>query len=359
MKTERADSAVGVRKYHGLQILRIAAAFMVLLTHSSFYASERLDRHFTVWERGATGVSIFFVLSGFVMVYSSSKLWGDPTGWKVFAERRIVRIVPMYWIATTVKVVAILLTTGYVLHAELSPVNTFASYFFLPAYNTEGHIGPILGVGWTLNFEMLFYFLFTLALFFRVNVYRFVGGILAVLALGGLFRQPGWPAVSFYLDTIVLEFFYGMIIARICLASKHIPKYLAIPLLILGFLGLLGPWPPLLQLHGLHYGLAAALIVFSMASLEDSLTRIPRFVIYLADASYVIYLFHPFIAPAVPAALLKLHLFYPWLSVFCSVALGLGGGCLIYSFVDAPITKWLRNHLVLGGKKAIRPVATV
>jgi peptidoglycan/LPS O-acetylase OafA/YrhL len=353
MMTELTTTAVGVRKYQGLQILRITAAFMVLLTHSTFHASERLDRHFRVWERGATGVSIFFVLSGFVMVYSSTKLLSDSNGWKIFAERRIVRIVPMYWIASTIKVIAILVTAGYALHAQFSPINAVASYLFLPAYNTEGHIGPVLGVGWTLNFEMLFYFLFTLALLFRVSVYKFVGGVLAVLALGAFFRQPNWPAVSFYLDTSVLQFFYGMVIAKACLANMHVPKYLAIPLLELGFLGLLGPWPPLLQLHGLHYGLAAALIVYSMASLEDSLTRIPRFVLYMADASYVIYLFHPFISPAVPTALMKLHLFDPWLSVVCSVILSLAGGCLIYTLVDAPITKWIRNHLLIGGKKVI------
>jgi exopolysaccharide production protein ExoZ len=357
--TQRTTRTVSVRKYQGLQILRITAAFMVLLTHSTFYASERLDRHFRVWERGATGVSIFFVLSGFVMVYSSTKLASNPIGWKIFAERRIVRIVPMYWIASTVKIIAIVLTAGYVLHAQLSPVNVVASYLFLPSYNTEGHIGPILGVGWTLNFEMLFYFLFALALLFRVNVYKFVGAVLSFLALGAFFRQPNWPAVSFYLDTIVLLFFYGMVIAKICLAGIHIPKLFAVPLLGLGFVGLLGPWPPLVQLHDLQYGIAAAVIVYSMASLEDSLTRIPRFVLFMADASYVIYLFHPFIAPVVPVALLKLHLLYPWLSVACSVVLGLGGGCLIHLLIDAPMTEWFRNHLLIGGKKVIHPVATV
>jgi exopolysaccharide production protein ExoZ len=331
---------------------------MVLLTHSTFHASERIDRHFRVWERGASGVSIFFVLSGFVMVFSSTKLLSDSRGWKIFAERRIVRIVPMYWIASTVKMIAILFTTGYVLHAQFSPINAVASYLFLPAYNTEGHIDPVFGVGWTLNFEMFFYFLFALALLFRVNVYKFVGGVLTLLALGAFFREPNWPAVSFYLDTIVLLFFYGMVIAKICLAGIHIPKSFAIPLLGLGFLGLLGPWPPLAQLHSLHYGLAASLIVYSMASLEDSLTRIPRFVLYMADASYVIYLFHPFISPAVPAALMKLHLFDPWLSVVCSVILSLAGGCLIHMLIDVPITRWFRNHLLIGGRKVIHPVAT-
>ena len=359
MTAQQTIQPIGVRKYHGLQILRITAACMVLLTHSTYYASERLDRHFPIWGKGATGVEIFFVLSGFVMIYSSLKLINDPNGWKIFAERRIVRIVPIYWIATSVKVLALVFTTGYILHTKFNVLQVVESYLFLPARGVEGYITPVMGVGWTLNFEMFFYFLFTLALFFRVNVYKFVGTVLALLALGALFRKPDWPAVSFYLDTRVLLFFYGMIIAGICLSGKHLPKPLAIPLLCLGFLGLAGPWSFPTQLHGVPEGIAAALIIYSMASLEDWLTHIPRFVLFGADASYVIYIFHPFIAPAVPVALTKLHLMHPSLSVACSVFLALAGGCLIHILVEVPVTVWFRNHLDVGGKKIIHPLATV
>jgi exopolysaccharide production protein ExoZ len=350
---------VGVRKYLGLQVLRITAACMVLLTHSTFYASERLNRNFHVWGKGASGVDLFFVLSGFVMIFSSQKLLSDRNGWKIFAERRIVRIVPMYWIATSVKVLALLLTTGYVLHAQFMLVNVVGSYLFLPTFNSDGSVTPVMGVGWTLNFEMFFYFIFALALLLRWNVYRFVGGVLALAALGAFFRQATWAAVSFYLDTRVLEFFYGMIIAKLCLENRHLPKYPAMALLVFGFIGLLGPWPPFIQLHGLPYGIGIAAIVYAMASLEDVLPRIPRFVLFGADASYVIYLFHPFIAPAVPAMLMRLHIVHPWLSVACSVSLALAGGCAIHWFVEAPMTNWFRDHLLVGGKKIIHPVATV
>lgn len=361
MATKRASGSAGVRKYLGLQILRITAAFLVLVTHATFYASERLDRHFGIWrEGGGAGVEIFFVLSGFVMIYSSTKIMNDLNGWKIFAERRIVRIVPIYWIATSIKLLVLLLTTGYVLHAKFNVVQTLDSFFFLPARNSEGGIGPVLGVGWTLNFEMLFYFLFTLALFFRLNVYKVVGTVLALLALGAFFRQATWPSVSFYMNKMVLDFFYGMVIAKLCLRGKHIPRYIAIPLLGLGFFALLAPSVSLGYLEGLpYYGIAAALIVYSMASLEDSLTRVPRFILYMADASYAIYLFHPFIAPILPVVLMRFHLLYPWLSVFCSVSLALAGGCLVHLLIENPIARWFRGHLLVGGKKVIHPVATV
>jgi peptidoglycan/LPS O-acetylase OafA/YrhL len=205
---------------------------------------------------------------------------------------------------------------------------------------------------------MLFYAIFTLALLLRMNVYKFVGAVLGIMAIGSFFSKPTWPVASFYLNTGVLEFFYGMLIAKFCLANKHVPKILALPLMIIGFVGLLVPIPYLAFTNGLPHGIAAACIIASMAALEDYLTRIPRFVLYMADASYVIYLFHPLIAPAVPTVLIRLHLVYPWLSVAGSISLALAVGCLIHLLVEDPITRWFRDHLLIRGKKVIHTVTT-
>lgn len=334
------------RKYAGLQVLRITAAVMVLVMHSMFFASERLKPGFHIWGPGATGVDIFFVLSGFVMVYSSKKLLNAPGGWKTFAQRRIIRIVPMYWLATSIKVAVMLLTAGLILHARGNASYIVESYLFLPCRDSSGTVGPLVGVGWTLYFEMFFYALFTVALFLRVNIYKFIGWILVPLGLSGLFYQPHWPAVCFYLNnTRVFEFFYGMLIARICLTKKHLPVSIALPIMAAGIAGLLAPLPRTDHLLGLTHGVGAAAILLATASLEDRLTRIPRFVLYLADASYVIYLFHPLIAPAAPMLLSRLHIIHPWLSVAISVCLGIGVGSLIHSFIEAPLTSWLQKKL--------------
>jgi exopolysaccharide production protein ExoZ len=340
------ETPFGSRKYAGLQVLRITAAVMVLFMHSMFFVSERLKPGFHIWGAGATGVDIFFVLSGFVMVYSSTKLLKAPDGWKTFAQRRIIRIVPMYWLATSLKVAIMLLTAGLVMHARGNAAYIISSYLFIPARDGGGEVAPLLGVGWTLYFEMFFYALFTAALFLRVNIYKFVGCILIPLGLGAFLYQPNWPAVCYYLNnTRVFEFFYGMLIARICLTKKHLPVSIALPLMAAGIAGLLAPWPETHQLLGLAHGVSAAALLYATASLEDWLTRIPRVVLYLADASYVIYLFHPLIAPAAPLLLLKLHLVHPWLSVAISVFLGLAAGSLIHSFIEVPVTRGLQKKL--------------
>jgi exopolysaccharide production protein ExoZ len=341
-------------RFLGIQALRMVAASLVVCTHSTFYAAERLNRDFVVWERGTRGVDIFFVISGFVMIYSSQKLFGSPTGWREFAERRIMRIVPLYWLITTMKVFVLLLTSGLVLHAALNPTSTVCSYLFLPAKNLDGKLRPLVNVGWTLNFEMLFYFLFGLALFLRTGVSKFVGVALALLSIGAYFRAPSWPPIAFYLNSIVLEFYFGILIAKACLRGIYLPKRSAYLLATCGLVLLLLPamnrkWPQFLI-----GGVPAALIVWSAASLRDLEELIPRFVLYLGDASYAIYLIHPFVCPLPPAVMSRLHVNYPWLSVFLSVALGMGVGSLLHQFIELPMNAWLKGSL-----RARQPVPNV
>jgi exopolysaccharide production protein ExoZ len=329
--------------YLGLQALRVLAAVLVLITHSGFYASERLNRSFRYWETGAAGVDLFFVISGFVMVYSSVKLFADPNGWLVFSQRRVIRIVPMYWLATSIKLVIMVLAGEFVLHARFSLFDTVMSYLFVPTRNSDGNFFPLLGVGWTLNFEMLFYLLFAVALFLRVSVYKFVGAVLFLLAAGALFKQSSWPAVSFYLNPIVLDFFLGMLIAGACLRGKHLPRRAAMMSVLAGLLLLL-VFPVTIQ-HTSLAGVPAAMIIAGVVGLEERLTWIPGWLIYLADASYVIYLFHPLVAPAAPTVLAKLHMPYPLLSIALSICLALLAGCFVHQLIEKPVTLWLKRAL--------------
>jgi peptidoglycan/LPS O-acetylase OafA/YrhL len=317
------------------------AAVLVLITHSGFYASERLDHSFKYWETGAAGVDLFFVISGFVMVYSSAKLFGDQRGWLVFSQRRVIRIVPMYWLATTIKLAVMVLAGEFVLHARFSLLTTVMSYLFLPTRNSDGNLFPLLGVGWTLNFEMLFYLLFAVALFLRVSVFRFVGVVLFLLAAGALFRKNDWPALSFYLNPIVLDFFFGMLIARACLRGKYLPRSVAVLSVCTGLLLLLAF--PVTIWHTSLAGIAAAMIIGGMVGLEAWFIWIPGWLIYLADASYVIYLFHPLVAPAAPIILSKVNMPYPLLSIALSICFALLAGCVIHKLIEKPVTLWLKR----------------
>jgi exopolysaccharide production protein ExoZ len=342
-------------KYESVQALRLVAALLVVVTHSTLYAHDRLDQRFSIWGFGTIGVDVFFVISGFVMMVSSNKYLKDDSYWKKFALRRIVRIGPMYWIATTVKLLTLLVLPGAVLHAALHPGQVALSYLFLPSRNVDGNLEPLLGVGWTLVFEMAFYAIFTLALALRVNVMAFCAACLSLLALGSLFvDHAAGPAISFYLDPIVLYFLVGMVVAKWTIdrswrrAAGWFAYILMLWVTIDSFNDQRG-----FDLDQLTRNVGVTAVFFAVIMAEPILSRrIPRAVVFMGDASYSLYLFHPLLAPAVPVVLSKFDLINQPLSVALSVVGVLIASALIYKFVERPITKKLQ-HLLLGSRSGV------
>ena len=91
----------------GIEVLRAAAALIVTVCHAE-YELARIDALPAAMPSAVLqaltgfGVQLFFVVSGFVMVYASEPLFGSRWGPVVFFERRLIRIVPLYWIVTTI-----------------------------------------------------------------------------------------------------------------------------------------------------------------------------------------------------------------------------------------------------------------
>jgi exopolysaccharide production protein ExoZ len=339
--------------YNVVQALRFIAAFMVVITHATFYTKERLDPNSYFWPDGASGVGLFFVISGFVMVVSSRSLSGTMDGWKTFALKRVVRIVPMYWIATTLKLLTLVFASTAVKHAELNPLNIFCSYFFIPTTNVEGHIEPLLGVGWTLVFEMFFYAVFAVALLVRrIDYFYIVGSVLAVCALGSLIRNESWSAVRFYLDPIVLNFLLGMIIGRWALTRATIPISVAILTVVLGFTLLLIPETHLKR-NVIVSLVSSSVVVWGVVALESRFGQyVPKLVLFLGSASYTIYLFHSLIAPAVPEILKWLQIGSATVSVIGSVIVATAASSIVYLVLEKPITGVL-TKLVFPNRKQL------
>lgn len=346
-------------RYEGIQALRFVAALLVVVTHATFYVSERLVPDHPVWSNGAAGVDVFFVISGFVMVVSSQGLIGRDDGARTFLLRRLSRIVPLYWVATTLKVAAILAVPAAVLNGGIDVAHIVKSYLFIPSYNEQGGLHPVVAVGWTLNFEMFFYIAFALALWLRVPPLPFVGLIFAALSVAALFREPDWPALAFWLDTIVLEFVAGMVLARLCIDGARVPPAVAATMVLVGFAGLLWPWgevPGMMRV--LVWGIPAVLIVAGVALLEPVLQgRVPASLMSLGDSSYALYLFHPMIAPAAPALLAKAALPNVPLSILLSIALSIGVALVVYRFGERPVTARLKGVVEGRDRRRLSPAA--
>ena len=337
------------QNFYLIQALRFVAAFMVVCCHSTFYTKERLLSSVQVFKLGANGVPLFFVISGFVIVLSSRKLISDKDGWRKYAMKRIIRIVPLYWLITSYKIAIMMLSAGFVLHSNLDFANILKSYFFIPTLNFDGDIKPILGVGWTLNFEMFFYLLFTIALFLRLNTIIFTGFIMIMLTVLSFFKTPAWPVIlNFYADPIVINFLLGMVSAVLITKKIKVPKSLAITIILVNLIFLFSPLQYHLKFLYINSTLANAfasfLIVYFCAQLEKhSNVHVHKIILFFGAASYSLYLIHPVIAPLSPTVFKMIGLKIPFLSVSFSIILALIAGAIAYYYFEKPTTEFLNK----------------
>ncbi len=291
----------------GLQVLRAFAAMMVVVTHAGLKTPGAPG-----WLNiGETGVDIFFVISGFVMAWTTARVDHStaPIGTRVgaalsFIGKRLLRILPLYYLA--------LLWTarGDVAKGHFSGA-LLKDFLFIPHPSLESPqiIFPTLVQGWTLNYEMGFYVLVALALLLPRRAVTFVSCVLAAVVLAGIalpvndwvLREPlfiwrGDPndtaglLAHFYTNNIILEFGFGFLLAG-CVRSMAAPAWprwcffallgIAVAALCVGH----GHWP-----RALWMGVPAALVVWSAIHAFAGM-RLP-FLELMGAASYAVYLFH-------------------------------------------------------------------
>jgi peptidoglycan/LPS O-acetylase OafA/YrhL len=259
---------------------------------------------------GAFGVDIFFVISGFVM-YHSSATADRPIA--PFLVARFFRIVPLYWLATLILVA--IYYAGY--HPNglnyFEPYMLLQSMFFVQTLFPDGRYDLILSLGWTLIYELFFYFVFACSLRLATpgRSLAAVAGLFVTLVVVG----AAFPAIphraAYFLSPIILEFLLGGALALMLLrwgevvatTERHFPgsiAAIAVLAIAVGCGWVLATAPAGLiesardGVRAFVWGPPAFLIVGGMVALEKSGFAIRnRLALLLGAASYMLYLFQP------------------------------------------------------------------
>ncbi len=331
---------------HNVQALRAIAAMFAVLAHLQGYLAEIF---------GLTvpfgGVDLFFVISGYIMAYTTT----DRVTPRVFMIRRISRIVPLYWVATLGVFSLALIAPSVVKSTNADFGELIQSLLFIPFAKTNGIVQPTLFVGWTLNYEMMFYIIFAGALLLRSENTRFIVVslvLIGLVAIGQIF-EPKSVLADFYTSSIVLNFLLGMVVARVMpMMPRTAPRGLLPVVLVLGALALAGA--TLIPLFRpdmpsvITCGAPSALLVGLAVLAERWGWRItsPTFVL-LGDATYSIYLTHPFIAEAVQKITEPLHAGPIGAFGFLIVAMVISAlvGIVVYKMVEVPLCGWAKRLL--------------
>tara|TARA_Y100000588_G_scaffold269311_1_gene284659 strand:- start:6313 stop:7398 length:1086 start_codon:yes stop_codon:yes gene_type:complete len=353
-------------KLEAVQLLRGIAALIVVLAHSIRELERQFirgDIEFTTLDSvasfGASGVDIFFVISGFIMMLVTEKyreMHFDSNKVFLFVKKRFLRVAPLYWFFTILLTLLLFAKAelssylpGFGVNNEFSILYFIKSMFFIPSYNSEGKIFPVLGPGWTLNYEIVFYIVFSFFMFTeRVKAIIYLLIVFLAFSSFRLIYDYDDAVYIFYTNTIFLEFVFG------CLAfcfyrqriGHKIPRFvwliIAISSLLLMFFNAKFDSGNMDLYRVLYWGVPSVFLFYSVVQLFAD-KNISFFWVYLGDISYSLYLSHLVIAVPV---LVKLYSFLGLLSrvhyfilLLTTIALSVLAAHLVYKYLEVPLVE--------------------
>ncbi|MFC0694786.1 acyltransferase family protein [Paraburkholderia humisilvae] len=329
-----------MRKLNSIRILRAVAATTVIVHHVMITNGTAF---------GAFRVDIFFVLSGFVIALALSA--GTIT-LREFVVSRVARIVPLYWLMTLVVFCGAIVRPDLFNSTTANVVELFKSLFFIPYTKESGQLFPMLFVGWTLNYEILFYVVTAVALLLmRERRFAFIALALGTLYFAALAAHSSFALGRFLAEDRVLEFPIGFVTWYVWKRGVRVPATLALPgALAMYVLMTYAEWALPGSSPLVRNGVPTFTLLMCALSLEESIrdNRATRALMYIGDASYATYLSHPFVVESMRKLLPKVVHGFNIRAPLGAVLAVIGAtcvGCVFYRFVDRPLFKFARRTL--------------
>jgi peptidoglycan/LPS O-acetylase OafA/YrhL len=306
-------------QFGSVQVLRAVAALMVVLWHSQLALKYLKNNYWPYVDPSLRqglypfyvnhlyiGVDIFFCISGFIMCMLVTK--GGEDTFMNYISRRITRIFPMYWIFSFLVIIAYIINSNFNLGNFTGNIWIDARHVLLSLFLIPQSQEPILGVGWTLLYEMLFYYtIATLLLFIGP---KYVASWIATICVLGITQYifNAQLAHAHIFSIFFIEFYFGAIAYRVYqYAPIRAPKVqLGVAILLFFVLSFALDYSPDVQgpsfLRVIGCGLLGFLLLTGGIGLETRKRsgnwRAVQFMRRVGDASYVLYLSHWFVLSA-------------------------------------------------------------
>ena len=337
-----------ITKINNIQILRAFAAIAVAVTHTGFVFPY-------LKPVGTFGVDVFFVISGYVMARICE------TNSRFFFRRRVLRIVPPYWVATILLFIFTYYFPTLLQATRAVPSELIKSLLFIPFEKSNGLIQPLLFVGWSLNYEMFFYVVLGISLIVYRRGAVWLTAALVILTIVTCSQFDDRSVIArFYSRDISLEFVLGLISYYLCQSvSERLAVRFRLPLLVLLIVSMFGlvlfeglathtDAPRFLTTGGLSFLLVSSSALLSRAGWDTNAT----WAVLVGDASYVLYLIHPYCEFFISRVIGR-H--FRWLNIasapgmLFTVTLVVLAAIAVHVKLERPTIAFLNRHF--GGKR--------
>lgn len=368
--THNTEAVLPVR-LGSIQALRGIAALLVLFFHLAAFQRQMAEGNPAdialtqgLWDYGWAGVDLFFVISGFIMVYVTQQAGRSFADVRRFLISRITRIYPLWWVCAGIMALYFFVTYGMLAAPDRVSGPDEAFWFALKSFLLiPQDAPPMLGLGWTLIHEMFFYIIFAGLLFLpRRFLPLSLLGWAIVTVIGAVFISPSSyarSALEILASPLSLEFIAGCFAAYLITTGRfYAPKVLAIIGGVLAVLGLtvfsvfdLGTYT---TNRVAVFAVPFVLLTYGWAAHEiKSSAQAPRWLMKLGDWSYSLYLTHYIVLVALrrlyrslaPSGL-EVGAIGVWDNVVFAVlalALSVMTSAIFYNFVERPSLRFFKS----------------
>ncbi len=326
---------------NNIQMLRAIAALLVVFHHAlPHYAvmGGEITLISSVGEWGFLGVDIFFVISGFIMAYTTFNKARTFDNAKTFFKHRLFRIYLGYWPFFFVMLALFFVTNPQ----KISDLDVVGSFFLINVDMFQ----LVLPISWSLSYELYFYFLFLFTFIFSIKqLYVLIPvfiGLILFLVLYSFFNSEFQQ--HFFYSHFLLEFFAGVLLY---MYKDHLMRSWMLPVSLLIAIMAYSYGITYETKNGLFrvltFGTGALFIVLGALILEQkNLYRAGKQFEALGNASYTLYLSH----------LIIIQLFYlfglrgffssegvvlPLIGLFVMIALTVIFSLLYYQKIEKPV----------------------
>lgn len=326
------------KRYDSIQMLRAFAALCVVLCHIKGSVG------------GQFGVDIFMCITGFMIAYTTENCENA----EKFLLNRIIRILPLYYAVTIVTYISVLIYPSMFQTTVATIPNLIKSFCFVPYAAREGAVIPVFPIGWTINYEMGFYFLVFVAIKFLPK-YKllFCNMVLILLVVAGMVLKPENVILKFWTSDILLEYCFGMFLYELRKRKKNRitngnflgAAMIAVMFLEMFFTDYLGISVFRFLKWGIPSAIMLAVCVFLLEDNKLFQRPILKFFVQTGNVSYSLYLTHYFVVKTCERVLKINSTDFRGVGIIGNILVSLIIAFIVYEIFERNCIGYLKNRV--------------